>query len=113
MHEELLYRQERFVLQGEVYWQRVCPPWKIITVLTAVNISLSGVLAQRDTSPDPYGDALFPHTRETVLQINVGDESVIVPATLTREDRDRQLAFAFQGQNTELDMLISQIRAGN
>lgn len=113
MTEELIYRQERFVFQGEVYWQRVCPPWKLVTVLTAVNISLSGVLAQRNDSPDPYGDVLLPHTKETVLQINAGDESVIVPATLVRESRDRQLAFVFQEHSSELELLISQIKTGN
>ncbi len=102
--EELRYRQERLVWQGDVHWQRTCSPWCLVTTLRGVNISRSGLLAEGEAHAFV---AIFTD-RETVLHLNDGRCYAAVSAVCVRRQEQR-VAFSFDETNTALEELLAQI----
>ncbi len=104
--EELTYRQERFAWQGDAYWQRLRPPWCLVTTLRGVNISRSGLLAEGDEQAltDIFAGS------DTVLQLNGEDCYAVVEAVCVRR-QGQQVAFSFTTANHELEQLLAQISA--
>ena len=107
MAEELTYRQERFVWHGSAYWQRLRPPWCLVTTLRGVNISGSGLLAEGE---EQALTDIFTGS-ETVLQLNGDDCCAVVDAMCVRR-QGQQVAFCFTAPNKELDQLLAQIKEG-
>ena len=104
--EELTYRQERFAWQGDAYWQRLRPPWCLVTTLQGVNISRSGLLAEGDEQAltDIFAGS------DTVLQLNGKDCCAVVAAVCVRR-QGQQIAFSFCNPSRELEQLIAQVNA--
>lgn len=104
--EELTYRQERFAWQGDAYWQRLRPPWCLVTTLRGVNISRSGLLAEGDEQAliDIFAGG------DTVLQLNGRDCCAVVAAVCVRRQGAR-VAFSFRNASRELEQLLAQINA--
>ena len=105
MAEELTYRQERFVWHGDAYWQRLRPPWCLVTTLRGINISRSGLLAEGE---EQALTDIFTGS-ETVLQLN-GEDCCAVVAALCVRQQGQQVAFCFSAPNRELDQLLAQIK---
>ena len=103
---ERTYRQERFTWQGDVYWQRVRPPWRVVTTLRGVNVSRSGLLAEGDEQAlrDVFAAS------DTILQLN-GDDCYPVLAAVCVRRQGQQVAFSFTAPNDELQQLLAQINA--
>ena len=104
--EELTYRQARFAWRGAAYWQRLRPPWRLVTTLRGVNISCSGLLAEDDeqASTDIFAGS------DTVLQLNGDDCYAVVEARCVRR-QGQQVAFSFATTNAELEQLLAQVNA--
>lgn len=104
VEEELTYRQERFAWRGYAYWQRLRPPWSLLTTLRGVNISRSGLLAEGDKQAltDIFAGG------DTVLQLHGDDCHALVTAVCVRR-QGQQVAFSFNATNTDLEQLLAQI----
>ncbi len=104
--EELTYRQERFAWPGEVYWQRLRPPWCLVTTLRGVNISHRGLLAEGDEQAltDIFAGSA------TALQLNGEDCAAVVEAVCVRRQGPR-VAFSFTTATAELEQLLAQVSA--
>lgn len=100
--DELTYRHQRLPFAGKVYWQRLINPWRLLVVVKALNISVSGILVQK-----PTGCAI-DQTMVDVLQINDNNHTVVVSAQVVRQ-HDNQLAFTFEQTTTELEQLIADL----
>lgn len=100
--DELTYRHQRLAFTGKVYWQRLNNPWRLLAVVRAVNISLSGILVQR-----PPG-CVIDQVMVDILQINDDNHTVVVSAQVIRQ-HDNQLAFTFEQTTVELEQLIADL----
>lgn len=100
--DELTYRHQRLPFTGQVYWQRLNNPWRLLMVVKALNLSLSGILVQK-----PPG-CVIDQTMVNVLQINTDNYTIVLPASISRSS-EGQLAFAFEQTSSELEQLIGQL----